>query len=338
MAARLQQRMRLALNNGELYEAAELATAAAQRLQKDDPQAAAAVLRECAVAQLQQPHAAGALRRGVDCESHVIDVLTEAKADPSDPWAHGARAPPSHCAAAYEQSLTSRVCVYVAHAEALRQLVPAVVTAAKSAAAQARSGPEGAWGVHPDVAGAVHWLQAACKWVAKHGSVDAAGDLHDQAGSLLWEVAGPRGLHDAVLHLCQGVDTARFAAVLASAWSTCPQDRDLFSLRAVAVLLACGGLHRAPALLDALQRHRQGDVDTALDHFLGLYVEALLHGSQSMATALRSRYERALAVDAGFEQLLDEAEARVWPDTRAQTSMPMAGGLAGLLQALSGAA
>ena len=101
MAARLQQRMRLALNNGELYEAAELATAAAQRLQKDDPQAAAAVLRECAVAQLQQPHAAGALRRGVDCASHVIDVLTEAKAEPSDPWADGARAHPRHCAAAY---------------------------------------------------------------------------------------------------------------------------------------------------------------------------------------------------------------------------------------------
>ena len=88
MAARLELRMRKALTlGGQLYEAAELAQAAAQRYQREGNIAAAvAVLVECATAQLQHPHVSGAVRRGVECAAAVLHLLND---NPAAPGASG---------------------------------------------------------------------------------------------------------------------------------------------------------------------------------------------------------------------------------------------------------
>ena len=90
MAARLELRMRKALGSGELYEAGELAQAAAQRHQREgNTQAAVSVLTECAVAQLRHPHVPGAVRRGVECAAAVLHLLNDSPAAPG-----GSGAPP----------------------------------------------------------------------------------------------------------------------------------------------------------------------------------------------------------------------------------------------------
>lgn len=89
MAARLELRMRKALaQGGQLYEAAELAQAAAQRHQREGNTAAAvAVLVECATAQLQHPQVSGAVRRGVECSAAVLHLVND---NPAAPGASGA--------------------------------------------------------------------------------------------------------------------------------------------------------------------------------------------------------------------------------------------------------
>lgn len=238
----------------------------------------------------------------------------------------------------------------------VRSLVVAVVQGAEEEAAAeggsqadatggsaAHSLNTGSWGLHPDVAAAAHWLQSACTWTAGHGSAQDAAALHDALGDFLWRVARLRGLSDAALHLCQGTNTARFAAILAEAWAECTQDREWFVLRTVALLVACGGLHRVPTLLAALDQHR-GDpaaepgspTEALVGNFTRLYVRALQADSPSLAAALRARYEALLGDDGHMEDLLDQAEARVWPQQAQQQQQGGGGGLASLLSALAG--
>jgi hypothetical protein len=241
--------------------------------------------------------------------------------------------------------------------EAVRSLVVAVVKGAEEEAASLGS-PEvtggshplntGSWGLHPDVSAAANWLQAACTWAAAHGRPEDVAYLHDTVGSFLWRVARLKGLSDAVLHLCQGTCTPRFAAILAEAWAAGPQDRAWFILRTVALLIACGGLHRVPSLLAALEEHKAeaaaqdltaSQTEMLVESFTRLYIRALQADSHNLASSLRARYETLLGDDPHMEDLLDQAEARVWPEQAAQRQQGQgagAGGLASLLSALAG--
>ena len=238
----------------------------------------------------------------------------------------------------------------------MRSLFAAVINGAEEeaeslgASSEATGGEHplntGSWGLHPDIAAAAHWLQSSCTWAAAHGTPDDAAALHDSVGFFLWRVARLKGLSDAVLHLCQGTGTATFAAILAEAWAAAPQDRCWFILRTVALLIACGGLHRVPTLLTALEQHRTestaataSQTEALVENFTRLYIRALQADSPSLASSLRARYEALLGDDPHMEDLLDQAEARVWPEQaqlRRQQQQGQGGGLASLLSALAG--
>lgn len=77
MAARLEARMRQALASGELYEAAELASAAAKRMAREEPGAAVLLLFDCALAQLAARKETGAVRRGTELATQMVGCFSQ---------------------------------------------------------------------------------------------------------------------------------------------------------------------------------------------------------------------------------------------------------------------
>ena len=75
-----------------------------------------------------------------------------------------------------------------------------------------------------------------------------------------------------------------------------------------------------------------------MENFTRLYIRALHADSPGLASSLRARYEALLGDDPHMEDLLDQAEARVWPEQAAQRQQQQGqgGGLASLLSALAG--